>query len=81
MQTRMTLGRAHLPSTKVFRRLSGRNQFKTTARSSLANMYMWDFPDVKLRVSAQVAGSLGKAAKFHSLYDIRESNLVLACGL
>jgi len=46
-----------------------------------ANTYMWDFPDVKFRVAAQLAGSLGQAAKFHSLYDIRESNPVPASGL
>jgi len=32
--TRRALGRAHLPPTKVFRRLSKWNHFKTTARSS-----------------------------------------------
>ena len=41
----------------------------------------WDFPDVKFRVAAQLAGSLGKAAKFRSLYDIGESNPVLTSGL
>ena len=37
-------------------------------------MYRWDFPDVKFRVAAQLAGSLslGKAAKFHSVYTISE---------
>ena len=44
---------------------------------------MWDFPDVKFRVAAQLAGSLRKAAKFRSLglYDIGESNAVPASGL
>jgi len=46
-----------------------------------ANTYTWDFPDVKFCVAAQLAGSLGKAAKFCSLYDIGESSLVLAPGL
>jgi len=41
----------------------------------------WDFPDVKFRVAAQLAGRLGKAAKLRSLYDIGESNLVPASGL
>jgi len=44
-------------------------------------MYTWDIPDVKFCVAAQLAGSLGKAAKFGSLYDIRKSNLVPASGL
>ena len=39
------------------------------------------FPDVKFRVAAQLAGSLGKAAKFRSLYDVGESNPVPASGL
>jgi len=30
------------------------------------------------RIAAQLAGSLGKAAKFRSLYDIGENNPVLA---
>jgi len=42
---------------------------------------MWDFPDVKFRVAAQLAGSLGKAVKFRSLYDIGESNPVPVSGL
>jgi len=37
-------------------------------------MYTWDFKDVKFGVAAQLAGSLGMAAKFRSLYDIGESN-------
>jgi len=46
---------------------------------------MWDFPDVKFRVAAQLAQfrwqPMGKAAKkFHSLYDIGESNPVPASG-
>jgi len=43
--------------------------------------YTLDFPDVKFRAAAQLAGSIGKAAKFHSLYDIGESNPVPASGL
>ena len=43
--------------------------------------YTSDFPDVKFRVPAQLAGSLGKAAKFRSLYGIGESNPVPASGL
>ena len=50
-------------------------------RLVLANTYTWDFTDVKFRVAAQVAGSLGKAAKFRSLYDIGESNPVPASEL
>jgi len=42
---------------------------------------MWDFLDVKFRVAAQLAGSIGKAVKFCSLYDIGESNPVPASGL
>ena len=42
---------------------------------------MWDIPDVKFRIAAQLAGSLGKAAKFRSLYNIREINPVPASGL
>ena len=41
-------------------------------RLVLAARYTWDFPDVKFRVAAQLAGSLGNAAKFRSLYDIGE---------
>jgi len=29
--------------------------------------YTWDFPNVNFRVAAQLAGSLGKAAKLYSL--------------
>jgi len=39
------------------------------------------FPDVKFCVAVQLVGSLGKAAKFTNLYDIGESNPVLASGL
>jgi len=39
------------------------------------------FSDVKFRVAQQLAGSLGKAAKLRSLYDIGESNPVPASGL
>jgi len=42
---------------------------------------VWDFPGVKLRIAMQLAGSLGKAAKFHSLYDNGESNPVPAFTL
>jgi len=42
---------------------------------------MWDFPNVKFHVAAQLTGSLGKAAKFRSLYNIGESNPVPASGL
>ena len=77
--TRRALGRAHLHPTKVFRRLNEYNHFKSTARSSGAQT--WDYPDVKFRVAAQLAGSLGKAAKFRSLYDIGESIPVPASGL
>jgi len=38
-------------------------------------------PDVKFHVAAQLAGSLGKAAKFRRLYDIGESNPVPASRL
>jgi len=44
-------------------------------------MYRWDFPDVKFRVAAQLTGSVGKAAKFRSLYDIGEKNPVPGSGL
>jgi len=37
-------------------------------------MYTWDFPDIKFRVAAQLAGSMDKAAKFRGLYDIGERN-------
>ena len=33
-------------------------------------MYMRDFPEVKFRLAVQLAGSLGKAVKLRSLYDI-----------
>jgi len=46
-----------------------------------ANTYTWDFPNIKFRIAVQLAGSLGKAAKFRSLYDIKESNPVPASGL
>jgi len=39
------------------------------------------FPDIKFHIAAQLAGSLGMAAKFHSLYNIGESNPVLGSGL
>jgi len=40
-------------------------------------MYTWDFPDVKLRVAAQLAD----IEKFRRLYDIGESNPVPASVL
>ena len=52
-----------------------------TLAARRANTYTWDFPDVKFRVAAQFAGSLGKAEKFRSLYDIGESNPIPASGL
>jgi len=36
------------------------------------HVYMGFSPDIKFRVAAQLAGSLDKAAKFRSLYDIGE---------
>jgi len=43
-------------------------------RLALANTsYTFDFPDVKFHIATQLAGSLGKAAKFRSLYDIAET--------
>jgi len=39
------------------------------------------FPDVKFCVAEQLAGSLGKAAKFRSLYDIGASYMVPAFRL
>jgi len=44
-------------------------------------VYTWDFPDVKFHTAAQLAGSLGKAAEFCSIYDIRESSPVPASRL
>jgi len=44
-------------------------------------VYMGFSPEEKFRVTVQLAGSLGKAAKFRSLYDIGESNPVPASGL
>jgi len=54
---------------------------KITARSGGAMPIRVGFSHVKFRVAAQLAGSLGKAAKFRSLYDIGKSNLVAASGL
>jgi len=42
-------------------------------------MYTWDFPDVKFRIAAQLAGSLGKAVKFRAY--IGESNPIPSSGL
>jgi len=52
---------------------------KTILKPRLA--LAWVFPDVKFRIEAQLAGSLGKATKFRSLSDIGESNPVQASGL
>jgi len=73
--TRRPFGRAHLPPTKVFRRLSEYTIIKPRLT------YTWDFRDVKFSVAAQLAGSLDKAAKFRSLYNIGESNPVPASRL
>ena len=74
--TRRALGRAHVPQTKVFPPLAVN---KTILKPRLA--LAWVFPDVKFRIEAQLAGSLGKATKFRSLSDIGESNPVQASGL
>ena len=68
-KTRRALGGAHVPPTKVFRRLTG-SVNKTIVKPRLAaaaNTYTSDFPDVKFRV----------AARYHS----GESNPVPASGL
>ena len=58
-KTRRALGRAHLPPTKVFRQLSERNHFITTARSSGGAPYVGFSRRKILRSSAaQLAGSL-----------------------
>ena len=41
-------------------------------RHALVALIRGIFLDIKFRVAAQLAGSLGKAAMFRSLYDIRE---------
>ena len=64
--TRRPLGRAHVPPTKVFRRLSEQNHFKTTPRSSGA---------------PPVGFSRRKIPRSSALYDIGESNPVPASGL
>ena len=51
------------------------------SRLALAARNTWDFPDVKFRVTAQLGGSLAKAAKLRSQYDIGERNPVPASGL
>jgi len=48
---------------------------------AVAACHTWDLPDVKFRVAAQLAGSLGKAAKFRSLYDIGETNPEAGSGI
>jgi len=70
-QTRRALGR---------QRSSDGSVNKTILKPRLA-LATRDFPDVKFRVAAQLAGSLGKAAKYRSLCDIVESNPVPASGL
>ena len=57
------------------------NKIILKLRLGVAACHTWDFSDVKFRVEAQLAGSIGKAAKFRSLYDIGESNPVPASGL
>ena len=56
LTTRRALGGAHLPPTKVFRRLTG-SVNKTMLKALLAAAanrptYTSDFPDVKFRVAA-----------------------------
>ena len=53
-RTRRALGGAHVPPTKVFRRLTGSvNKTMLKPRlAAVANTYTWDFPDVKFRVAA-----------------------------
>ena len=73
----------YVPLTKVFRWLTG-SVNKTIVKpcvAAVANTYTSNFSDVKFRVAAQLVGSVGKAAKFRSVYDIGESNLVPASGL
>ena len=56
LTTRRALGGAHLPPTKVFRRLTG-SVNKTIVKPRLAaaaNTYTSDFPDVKVRVAALI---------------------------
>ena len=53
--TKRALGGAHVPPTKVFRRLTGSvNKTIAKPRVAAANMYTSDFPDVKFRVSALI---------------------------
>ena len=54
--TRGTLGGAHVPPTKVFRRLTG-SVNETIVKppvAAAANTFMSDFPDIKFRVSALI---------------------------
>ena len=62
--TRRALGRAHVPLTKLFRRLAVNKtiHYKTTRHCS-PNTYRWDFPDViKFRVAAHTISE--KAIRF-----------------
>ena len=56
VKTRRALGGAHVPPTKVFRRLTG-SVNKTIVKprvAAAANTYTSDFPDVKLHVPALI---------------------------
>jgi len=55
-KTRRALGGAHVPPTKVLRRLTG-SMNKTIVKprfAAAANTYTFDFPDVKFRVPALI---------------------------
>ena len=54
-QTRRALGGAHVPPTKVFRRLTGSVNNNVKPRvAAAANTYTWDFLDLIFRVAALI---------------------------
>jgi len=80
--TKRALGRAHLPPTKVDGSV---NKTILKPRLPLAARRQYVYVGFSRRknprIAAQLAGSLGKDAKFCSLYDIAESNPVPGSGL
>jgi len=79
---KLKTGRHSVERIYLRQRSSDGSVNKTILKPRLAlAAYTWDFPNVKFCVAAQLAGSLGKATKFRSLYDIGERYPVPASGL
>jgi len=83
MLTRRVLDGAHVPPTKVFRRLTASvNETMLKPRLAAAtNTYTSDISDAKFRVAYSYSYSWYEYEYEHGLYDSGESNPVPAFGL